>query len=121
MAALLLAGGVLVTVSVVSDPGASSAGVAQGWLDESGQWPMVGELVSMDYLVRVYASDEGTLYTVCEPDGRVIRAGLRGDEVAAAFEGLDLPSSWNEGSDQGWDERWDRGDGYLLMRVETDG
>jgi hypothetical protein len=109
-AALAVAGGVLITVSIVSDPDESSAVAREGaarWLDESGRWPMVGELVSMDYIVRVYAAAQGTVYTICEPDGTVIRSGLSGDEVAEAFPELDLSPAGDQG--------------YVLMRVETDG
>ena len=104
--------GVLVIVSMVSDPELSSATSiapreAAPWLDEDGRWPLVGELISPSHVVRVYAADGGTVYTVCRPDGRVIRSGLSGIEVAEMFPGLDL-SPIGDG-------------GYVLMQVETDG
>ncbi len=116
---LVMAVGVLVTVSIVSDPERSSAissGISSGispvphdaarWLDETEQWPLMGELISPSHIVRVYAADGGTMYTVCRPDGTVIQAGLNGDEVAESFPSLDLSSIGN--------------DGYVLMQVETD-
>lgn len=109
--AFVFTGGVLLTVSVIQDPVRSQANQSPPsqtahWLDETGQFPLIGELVSPEYLVRMYAGSEGNVYTVCLRDGTVVESGLSGEEVAASFPGLDLSS----GDD----------DGYLLMQVDSD-
>ena len=109
---LMLVGGGLLTVSIVSDPERSSAispapQEAVRWLDESGQWPLVGEMISLNRVIRVYAADGGTMYTVLRPDGTLIRSSLSGDEVAELFPDLDLSPTGDQG--------------YLLMQIETDG
>lgn len=63
------------------------AGVAP---QDSG--PVLGELVGARYLVRIHRSREGPLYTVCTPDGQVLEAGLRSEDVYRSFPDLDIPS-----------------------------
>lgn len=71
-----------------SDSAARSA--ETGATEEAG--PVLGELVGARYLVRIHRAREGPLYTICTPDGQVLEAGLRAEDVYRSFPDLDIPS-----------------------------
>ena len=68
----------------------------------------IGELWSPRRIIRLHAGPEGTLYTVCSPDGTVLGAQLTGDELTRAFPDIDLPMLCEQA------------DGYQLMMVDPD-
>ena len=49
----------------------------------------VGSLVGHEYVVRVRATADGARYTVCRPNGTVLREGLDAHTLAEAFPTLD--------------------------------
>jgi hypothetical protein len=51
---------------------------------------LVGELVGRDYIIRIRAGEDGPLFTVCDPDGRILESDLRADEVNQHFPDLDM-------------------------------
>lgn len=62
--------------------------------------PFVGELISSDFRILVYAGVDGPRYTVLNADGTVLSRGLHADEVYRTVPGLDVRDlqSVSEGS-----------------------
>ena len=58
----------------------------------SGGEPHLGTLQGRDFIVRIHAGSEGPLYDVRTLDGHLLRADLRGDELASEFPELDASS-----------------------------
>ena len=56
----------------------------------------VGTLVGREFVVRVFATPAGPRYTVCRPDGTVLRENLDGAALAATFPTLDTLSKQAE-------------------------
>ncbi len=50
----------------------------------------LGTLESREYVVHIRHALPAPLYTVCTPDGRVLRADMQADEVYREFPTLDL-------------------------------
>lgn len=49
----------------------------------------MGSFVGREFVVRVFATPMGPRYTVCRPDGTVLRENLDGAALAATFPTLD--------------------------------
>ena len=109
--AMFLIVGTLTGVAIFSRPSRSAAAIedhsSARSLDRT-HWPIIGELWSPRRIIRLHAGPEGTLYTVCSPDGTVLGAQLTGDELTRAFPDIDLPMLC------------DQADGYQLMMVDPD-
>ena len=109
--ALILIVGTLTGVAIFSRPSRSAAAIedhsSARSLDRT-HWPIIGELWSPRRIIRLHAGPEGTLYTVCSPDGTVLGAHLTGDELTRAFPDIDLPMLSG------------RDNGYQLMIVDPD-
>jgi len=86
---IALIGGLLVAATIVSDPRDSSAEQTNEWFN-ANSFPKIGELVGQQYVVRLYAAPEGTLYTVCSLDGDVLAQDLTSDEVTRVFPDIDM-------------------------------
>ena len=109
--AMFLIVGTLTGVAIFSRPSRSAAAIeghsSARSLDRT-QWPIIGELWSPRRIIRLHAGPEGTLYTVCSPDGTVLGAQLTGDELTRAFPDIDLPMLSG------------RDNGYQLMMADPD-
>ena len=53
----------------------------------------LGRLESSRYVVEIFATTEGARYTVYGRDGSVMGQMLTADQVAARFDGLDIPDA----------------------------
>ena len=109
--AMFLIVGTLTGVAIFSRPSRSAAAIedhsSARSLDRT-HWPIIGELWSPRRIIRLHAGPEGTLYTVCSPDGTVLGAQLTGDELKRAFPDIDLPMLSG------------RDNGYQLMMADPD-
>lgn len=109
--AMFLIVGTLTGVAILSRPSRSAAATedhsSARSLDRT-HWPIIGELWSPRRIIRLHAGPEGTLYTVCSPDGTVLGAQLTGDELTRAFPDIDLPMLCEQD------------DAYQLMMVDPD-
>lgn len=109
--AMILIVGTLAGVAIFSRPSRSAAATEEhssaGSPDRT-HWPIIGELWSPRRIIRLHAGPDGTLYTVCSPDGTVLGAHLTGDELTRAFPDIDLPMLCEQT------------DGYQLMMADPD-
>ncbi len=69
--------------------GAAGPGAA-GRLPVADTSSLLGMLECREYRILIHHGEEGARYTVCAPDGRVIREHLAADEVYREFPTLDL-------------------------------
>ena len=91
---MILIVGTLAGVAILSRPSRSAAATedhSSARPPDRTHWPIIGELWSPRRIIRLHAGPEGTLYTVCSPDGTVLGAQLTGDELKRAFPDIDLP------------------------------
>ena len=58
-----------------------------------GRLPLLGELESQRYTVRIYGTPDRPLYTVCDRSGRELASLLSAEQVAGQFPDLPLPDA----------------------------
>lgn len=92
LTALGILGAGLAALAVNIQPSGAPAATGPGetLVPEDQDLPLLGELIGRRYHVRVHASPEGPLYTVCTPEGEVLEAELHADEVYEFFPDLDI-------------------------------
>lgn len=51
---------------------------------------LIGTLECREYRILIHHADPVPLYTVCTPDGRILRENLQADDVYREFPTIDL-------------------------------